>query len=385
MSTENVNVGGTSSVMTSQEHIDSAGTDPVLTFSEKRKQLETLSATVPYLTITCLTSHKPTTAADSPNPNKSQYLGASPVAVKWMKNKPVLDRIIRVTPLPKHDAMDLCKFLKPVGNVLDTLILHSENQGYFEMDWTTDSEQHWEPLNKKPRLDSRADNNDQGGGFGEGDAAANEMNPALDSNGKATGACGKNLQQFVIWVFGDSIVTQAADRFKKQKENNQISTNEKISFCWFGYDDLRLDQLREKVLEQKKLAQIPPDAFILHLGGNDLVHLEGQRVKEGLTSLHAWLSALFPDCLIAWSEILPRLFWADGVSTNAMNLVARGINNELGSLPPDKSFKSVLRHPKLTKSSPSYFHPEGNLLSESGIDVFIESLMSLVDSMPLPS
>ncbi|KAJ1213212.1 hypothetical protein NDU88_000850 [Pleurodeles waltl] len=358
-------------------------------FSEKRKQLEALSANAPHLSITCLSSYKPTTAAslasDSPNPKTSQFLGASPIAVKWMKSKPILDRIIRVTPLPRYDAMDLCKFLKPVGTVLDTLLLFRENQGYFEMDWTEDSDKYEEPTHKKPRLDSRADNNGQGGGFAGGDAAANEMNPALDSNGKATGVCGKNLQQFVVWVFGDSIITQAADRFKKQKETNQISTNEKISFCWFGYENLRLDELREKVLEQKRLAQVPPDAFILHLGGNDLVHLEGQRVKEGLTSLHSWLSALFPDCLIAWSEILPRLFWASGVSTNAMNLVARGINNELASLPPDKSFKSVLRHPKLTKSSPSYFHPEENLLSESGIDIFIESLIAFVDAMPLPS
>ncbi|XP_078530648.1 uncharacterized protein LOC144817743 [Lissotriton helveticus] len=383
MSTENISIGGISSNMASQEHIDSAGTEPVLAFSEKRKELETLSATVPHLTISCLSSHKPN--ADSPNPNTSQYLGASPIAVKWMKNKPVLDRIIRVTPLPKHNEMDLCKFLQPVGKILDTLILYSENQGYFEMDWTADGEKPLEPVNKKSRLDYGGDDNDQGGGFAGGDATAKEMNPALDSNGKPTGAGLKNLQQFVVWVFGDSIVTQASIRFKQQKEKNQLSTNEKISFCWFGHEDLRLDQLREKVLEQKQLAEVPPDAFILHLGGNDLVHLEGQRVKEGLTSLHAWLSALFPDCLIVWSEILPRLFWADGVSTNAMNLVARGINNELASLPPDKGFKSVLRYPKLTKSTPSYFLPDVNQLSVPGVDVFIESLISLVDTMPLPS
>lgn len=63
------------------------------------------------------------------------------------------------------------------------------------------------------------------------------------------------------------------------------------------------------------------------------------------------------------------------------NRAARDINEELSNLPLTKQFKCILHHNKMAAWSPLDFQPEGELLSESGIDKFIENVVKLMDSM----
>lgn len=347
------------------------------------------------LAIKCVMANESSTAPaypkSSPLSKVSPALPFSPgsrsVALTWLKSKARLQQVIHVYGLPpngKHQK-NIYKICSQFGKSCDTLILFSENEAYVELNCEKAAAAVVRNSKKFPIV---IDNHQivlhhardiLNNLLGRDAPAPIKAKPAILK--LPSGVHMKCGQPCVVWVFGHSFIDQAAKRFQKQKWQ-QVASSEKIIYYWMGFDGLQLNQLREKVSEQQQCGKFPfPDVFILHLGGEDLIHSVEQKMKEDLAMEYAWLSTLFPDSLIVWSEIIPRPFWALGINAKKKNRAARDINEELSNLPLTKQFKCILHHNKMAAWSPLDFQPEGELLSESGIDKFIENVVKLMDSM----
>ncbi|XP_078530647.1 uncharacterized protein LOC144817742 [Lissotriton helveticus] len=364
------------------------------------------SAGEPSSASKCVLSNKSSPAPEYPKTSPPSKLfpalpfspGGRSAALKWLKSKESLQKIIHVYGLPpngKHET----NLYKICGESCDTLILFSENEAYVEL-----------PCGKAAAAIVRhsksfpivIDNHQIEMHYGKeifqslmgrhapAPAPIKAKTAILKLPSGVHMKCGLPC---VVWVFGHSFVNQAAKSFPKQ-EWQQVASSGKIIYHWMGFDGLRLHQLRKKVSEQQECGQFPfPDAFILHLGGEDLIHSAERKIKEDLAMEYAWLSKIFPDSLIVWSEIIPRPFWALGIEAkkpsskrkrinrrDLINHTAVKINEELSNLP---QFKCILYHNKMAAWSPLDFQPEGELLSDSGIDKFIGNVVKFVDSMYL--
>ncbi|XP_069061582.1 uncharacterized protein [Pleurodeles waltl] len=343
--------------------------------------------------IKCVTANESSSTATA-NPKSSPLSKNSPdipftpgnrsAALTWLKSKENLKKIIHIYGLPPNKKQRKNIF-KICGQYNDALILFSENEAYVEM---TSEKAATAVVRNSKRFPIVISNHTLVLHY-----AREILNHLLGLDAPApvrvkaailklpSGVHMKCGKPCVVWVFGHSIIAQAAERFQNQKWQ-QVASNGKIIYYWMGFDSLRLYQLREKVSEQKQSGKFPfPDVFILHLGGEDLIHSEEQKIKEDLAMEYAWLSTFFPDSLIVWSEIIPRPFWALGIAAEKINHTALKINKELSNLPLSKQFKCILHHNKKATWSPLDFYPKGDRLSDSGIDKFIENVTMFMDSM----
>lgn len=337
-----------------------------------------------------LNAVKPSTAVLSADNSSFPEVPLLPEIVTWLEKKANLKRIIHVFGLPKskYSGTDVHQICAQFGKVTDMLILYRANEALVELESVDAaltvvqrSKSHPAKVKKTAvMLRSAEEIYKSVSGL---EAPAEILKQAVLK--LPTGTSIKCGSPCVVWVFGDSVVTQAAERYKQQLWK-ELTSSGKMSVFWIGFEGMRLHQLQEKVSETRKSDLLPlPDVFILHLGGNDVLHMSWQEVRDAVIVQYTWLSLLFPSSLIVWSEILTRLYWGDGIEHKSTNLGAQRINNELLNLPMKKRFKSTLRHKKLTNAIAYHSHPDSNLLTLLGIDIFIQDVISLVDSMLVES
>ncbi|XP_078530644.1 uncharacterized protein LOC144817741 [Lissotriton helveticus] len=335
-----------------------------------------------------LNTDKPSTAV--PSADNSSSPEVPPEIVKWLEKKENIKRIIHVCGLPKsrYSGNDVHQICAQFGKVTDMLILYRENEALVELEsvdaaLTVVQRSKTHPALVREKMVMLQFAEDIYKSVSGLEALAVIRKQAVLK--LPTGSSIKCGSPCVVWVYGDSVVTQAAERYKQQLWQ-KLTSSGKMSVFWIGFENMRLQQLVEKVSETRRSGLVPlPDVFILHLGGNDVLPMSWQEVRDTVIVQYTWLSLLFPSSLIVWSEILTRQFWGDGIEHKSTNIVAQRINNELLNLPMKKRFKCTLRHKKLTNGIAHYSHPDSNLLTLLGIDIFIQDVISLVDSMLVES
>ncbi|KAJ1213205.1 hypothetical protein NDU88_000844 [Pleurodeles waltl] len=313
-----------------------------------------------------------------------------PESVKWLKSKTNLKKIIHMFGLPnsRYSGQDVHEVCGQFGRVTDMLILFRTNEAFVELDsadaaFAVVQSSKTNPARVKEAVVVLRPVEEIYKSVPGLEAPAEHVKQAVLK--LSTGASIKCGSPCVVWVYGHSIVAQAAERFKQQLWGNSASSK-RISVFWIGFEDLRLYQLQEKVSETRESGLYPlPDVFVLHLGDNDVPHMSWQEVRDAVIEQYKWLCDFFPSSLIVWSEILPKLFWGDGIEVKSLSQVTQRINNELINLPIKKRFRSILRHKKLKGYAGNFFQPETNLLPVLAIDIFIQDVISFVNSMLVES
>lgn len=173
-----------------------------------------------------------------------------------------------------------------------------------------------------------------------------------------------------VWICGHSLVYWAESRAKSPEVGMQLGMDpSKVAIWWKGTQGMTWPQLLPQ-LHQLKVTWPNPDVLIMHLGGNDLSTDSPTdllaSVKKDLTSMRS----IFPQCVLVWSNILPRRVWRHSPDSHEVDLVRTTVNRRIQSIISELGGTSLTHDNIRCGANTGLYRPNGVHLSPKGIDVF---------------
>ena len=117
-----------------------------------------------------------------------------------------------------------------------------------------------------------------------------------------------------VLVMGDSLVRWAT---------GDLKFDDNIEVQWEGKSGAGLGDIL-MMLSGRKMAD--PSVLILHIGTNDLVHIDEFSMRQRILLLLNTCTRRFPQTCLVWSEILPRLFYFGANAQNALGRKRKALN-----------------------------------------------------------
>ncbi|XP_061083922.1 uncharacterized protein si:dkeyp-121d4.3 isoform X2 [Conger conger] len=182
-----------------------------------------------------------------------------------------------------------------------------------------------------------------------------------------------------VWVCGHSLVFWAEKRAKSPEYGMQLGMDpSRVRVWWKGMQGMTWDQLLPQLLKLKGTWP-NPDVIILHLGGNDLGKSDLGVLLEAVRKDMASLRGIFPDCLLVWSDILPRRSWRTAEDADAMESNRALVNKRVGADVIELG-GAVVSHRNIRPGSDAgLYRPDGVHLSGKGIDMFNIDLQDFLE------
>lgn len=182
-----------------------------------------------------------------------------------------------------------------------------------------------------------------------------------------------------MWILGDSLVYWAEQRALKLGRENLHLESLGLRVQWHGHRGMVWDDLPSK-LQWVGLHRMPK-IIIIHLGGNDVVCTLMQKMKRIMRRDFEYLFKNFPNTIIVWSEILPRLCWRfsrTGSDLNALDKKRKRFNMLGRQMLKDNQKGRILKN-DITSDCPGLFRRDGCHLSDVGTDLFCNSLQGAIE------
>ncbi|XP_069604250.1 serine/arginine repetitive matrix protein 1-like isoform X2 [Ranitomeya imitator] len=181
-----------------------------------------------------------------------------------------------------------------------------------------------------------------------------------------------------VWILGHSFIHWAEWRARQRCYGLNLSMSaDLVRIFWFGIREQKWSSLMDQVaLMYSKFPS--PDVIIIHLGGNDI----GKRATVDLIFLMKQnfleLRNMFPNTILIFSEIVPRLLWLKSESLKFCEKIRKRINRSMSKFMPSIGSLSF-RHVDLEGSVPGLFQNDWVHLSEIGTDIFNLNLKAMVE------
>ncbi|XP_053560909.1 uncharacterized protein LOC128651976 isoform X2 [Bombina bombina] len=213
----------------------------------------------------------------------------------------------------------------------------------------------------------------------EGNSAkANERGEgSTKDKGKEQNGQPKQGRVLRVWVVGHSYVHWARARAMASGLGENLGFAHRLaSIRWIGKRGMRWGEL-VATIQQTRKRWGPPDALIIHLGGNDIGALPLKELEDSIKGVISWLKVAWPQVQVIWSNIISRIRWRNTNTQRAgyrsrrrVNQVAAKIVREIGG--------RVLEHPLIVAKREELFRADGVHLNEEGNDRFLEDIRMLV-------
>lgn len=170
-------------------------------------------------------------------------------------------------------------------------------------------------------------------------------------------------------MMGHSYMCWARRRAAVRRTGVQLGFPEDlVTLKWFGVSGLRWDGILPMLFNSVRAGR-RPDILVIHAGGNDLGAVPQKqlvaRMKQDLDAVRL----RFPDIVLVWSEIIPRLVWRHARDVVAIERCRKKVN-KLVSPFVRKCGGVVVRHRSLEEKLAGYYIRDGVHLSEVGLDLF---------------
>ncbi|XP_062851998.1 uncharacterized protein si:dkeyp-121d4.3 isoform X2 [Trichomycterus rosablanca] len=173
-----------------------------------------------------------------------------------------------------------------------------------------------------------------------------------------------------VWICGHSLIFWAEKRATSPEVGMQLGMNPNtVRIWWKGVQGMTWQQLLPQLLQLKDNWP-KPDIILIHLGGNDIGKTGVDAFVAAVKNDFVSLKSIFSQCLLVWSDILPRKFWRHSDNSLAVNDTREAINQQIHGIMEELSGSS-LTHENITPALDSaLYRPDGVHLSGRGIDTF---------------
>ncbi|XP_051946477.1 uncharacterized protein LOC127618202 isoform X2 [Xyrauchen texanus] len=180
-----------------------------------------------------------------------------------------------------------------------------------------------------------------------------------------------------VWICGHSLVFWAEKRATSPEFGMQLGMHpDSVRIWWKGVQGMKWEQLLPLLLQLKDNWP-KPDMLIIHLGGNDISTTAPEAfvdtVKKDLTSM----KSIFPECLLVWSNTLPRQTWRGSEDGKEIDIIRTAINDSIHQIMTEHG-GSALSHNNI-KPDLGLYRPDGVHLSGKGIDTFNLNLQDFLE------
>lgn len=181
-----------------------------------------------------------------------------------------------------------------------------------------------------------------------------------------------------IWVIGDSIVRRAHER-ALSKWSHQLGTSGEVT--WLGEGGAMLINF-PRVFHETLQYHSAPSMIIIHFGTNDIGKIEAKFFRQAVTEAISTIRTLLPYCHIAWSSILPRLFYYNVQKELTSHKALIGVRISINKYARRSIMKlpnaSYISHCNIKPSNHRLFFRDGVHLSKKGSDVLISNFTQAV-------
>ncbi|KAK1791462.1 hypothetical protein P4O66_013480, partial [Electrophorus voltai] len=173
-----------------------------------------------------------------------------------------------------------------------------------------------------------------------------------------------------VWICGHSLVFWAEKRATSPEIGMQLGMDpNSVRIWWKGVQGMTWQQLLPQLLQLKDNWP-KPDVILMHLGGNDIGKITVgaflAAVKKDLISM----KSIFPQCLLVWSDILPRRSWRHSDDSKAVDNTRKAMNNSIHSIITELGGSSLTHENIMPGLDTGLYRPDGVHLSGKGIDTF---------------
>ena len=176
-----------------------------------------------------------------------------------------------------------------------------------------------------------------------------------------------------IWIVGDSLVRRAKERASRRNYLHLGEANTLVR--WHGQGGATLHDL-PRMVSNRLRCNAPPALTIVHLGTNDIGQHDACQCRLAIDAALQDLRARMPHTHIAWSSIIPRLFYYgskhDPSSQRALNGVRKSLNKYAKRRLARMMNTSVIEH-EFDSANHSLFNRDGVHLSDTGADILINN------------
>lgn len=182
-----------------------------------------------------------------------------------------------------------------------------------------------------------------------------------------------------IWLVGDSLIARAEGWAGAVNRSNLNLDQSCFTVQWLGFRGMQWHHLRSKVQWISLHAKLR--MIIVHVGGNNVVWTKMQKMKRIMRRDFQYIFEIFPDTMVVWSEILPRLCWKFAPVNSSKTCWDRKrvrfnqLGRQMVSLNPNGR---ILKH-DITADCPGLFHSDGCHLSDVGNALFCNSFQAAIE------
>ncbi|XP_066534492.1 uncharacterized protein si:dkeyp-121d4.3 isoform X2 [Hoplias malabaricus] len=182
-----------------------------------------------------------------------------------------------------------------------------------------------------------------------------------------------------VWICGHSLVFWAEKRATSPEFGMQLGMDpNSVRIWWKGVQGMTWQQLLPQLLQLKDNWP-KPDVILIHLGGNDIGMTTTEAflasVKKDLISM----KSIFPECLLVWSDILPRRSWRHSNDSEAVDNTRMAINKSVCKILTELGGSSISHEDIMPGLDTGLYRPDGVHLSGKGIDTFNLNLQDFLE------
>ncbi|KAM4034613.1 LOW QUALITY PROTEIN: uncharacterized protein ACNLHF_021274 [Anomaloglossus baeobatrachus] len=179
-----------------------------------------------------------------------------------------------------------------------------------------------------------------------------------------------------VWLLGHSYIFWAGQRAAYRPGGRHLGFRG-LDVHLRGIRGLMWPQVLPEVVGIAQVAASPV-ILLIHAGGNDLC---SYRLAELLTTMRSDVDkfhGFFPELVLIWSEVIPRVAWQGARDAAAVERSRRTLNARMSRF---IRFKGgvVVRHRQLAGDNSSLMLPDGVHLSDIGIDIFLSGLQDGIE------
>ncbi|XP_075718871.1 uncharacterized protein LOC142759946 [Rhinoderma darwinii] len=206
--------------------------------------------------------------------------------------------------------------------------------------------------------------------------AGEQLAPLLqNSMSLATWNC-HGVRRPAVWMIGHSYIYWAAQRAAYHPGGLDLGFKQ-ADVYWRGIRGLKWLQVLPEVVAVSRMSQ-SPTVLVIHAGGNDLCSTRVAELISIMRSDFERFAAFFPDLVVVWSEIVPRVLWKGARNKASLERTRRLLNVRVSRHVRGK-WDVVIRHRQLEGDNRGLMLQDGVHLNDIGLDIFLSGLQDAID------
>lgn len=178
-----------------------------------------------------------------------------------------------------------------------------------------------------------------------------------------------------MWVLGDSIPYWAGIRAVTTGKPNLRIPN--INIGWWGIRGLKWAGFRRAIETQAILCE-PPKIIFVHLGGNDITSNPLVYILNSVQREFRFLRAAFPQTVLVYINILPRLDWRSQAYPIRSVENKRCRINRWARQQVERHARHLYLEMDIDSSTAGFFRPDGVHLSDVGLEFYLDYLRDAI-------